>query len=299
MKTVNIISIERLHPSRFLPLLLTLILLSGVAQAQSIQTVDVATLDDIIYHQGAYYAISRDGLVRMEADTWAPLLLPYEDSLVCFGVTEETWHEKQELPWYDDCARLASDGQCLYYLSFRYGSILAVEEDGLREVQAMDVDPNELDTLYYGGAIVAGGRFYALRNCYTGNDEFVAIQPDGKVQVIAQAWQLEGPAVWQGAPALGRVGSGGMEIVTYTPQGQPLEVLYTFALQTFQGLCASPAGDCLYALSAGKLWRVQPGKAEALRPVTQPSFPQIIATEEGVLTGALYFERSMTITPSP
>ena len=264
------ISIERLHPSRFLPLLLTLILLSGVAQAQSIQTVDVATLDDIIYHQGAYYAISRDGLVRMEADTWAPtLLLPYEDILVCFGVTEETWHEKQELPWYDDCARLASDGQCLYYLSFRYGSILAVEEDGLREVQAMDVDPNELDTLYYGGAIVAGGRFYALRNCYTGNDEFVAIQPDGKVQVIVQAWQLEGPAVWQGAPALGRVGSGGMDIVTYTPQGQPLEVLYTFALQRFRGCAPRPPGTACTpsvrascgAFSPARPWRFVPSRS--------------------------------------
>lgn len=281
-----------------LPLLLALILLSGVAQAQSVQTVDISTLDDILYHQGAYYAISRDGLVRMEADTWTPtLLLPYEDILVCFGVTEETWHEKQELPWYDDCARLASDGQCLYYLSFRYGSILAVEKGGLREVQTMDVDPNELNTLYYRGAIVADGRFYTLRHLYAGNDEFVAIQPNGKVQVITQASQLEGPAVWQGAPALGRVGSEGMEIVTYTPQGQPLEVVYTFARQTFQGLCASPAGDCLYALSAGQLWRVQPGKAEALRPVTQPSFPQIIATEEGVLAGALYFEKSMTYYP--
>lgn len=295
---MNIISIERLHPSRFLPLLLALILLSGVAQAQSVQTVDVSTLNDIVYHQGAYYAISREGLVRMEADSWdTTLLLPYEDILLHFGITEQTWREMQQPPWYDDCARLASDGQCLYYLSFQYGSILAVEEDGLREVQAMDVDPNELDTLYYRGAIVADGRFYALRHLYTGNDEFVAIQPDGKVQVIAQAWQLEGPAVWQGAPVLGRVSDSGMEIVTYTPQGQPLEVLYTFALQTFQGLCASPAGDCLYALSEGQLWRVQPGKAEALRPVTQPSFPQIIATEEGVLTGALYSERSMTYYP--
>ena len=289
----------RRHPlCLFLALLLTLILLSAPAQAQSVQTVDTSTLDDVIYHQGAYYAISWDGLVRLEADTWAPtLILPYEDILVCFSVTEETWHEKQQLPWYDDCARLASDGQTLYYLSFRYGSILAVEEDGLREVQAMDVEPGELDTLYYKGAVVADGRFYALRRHDTGRDELVAIQPDGRLQVIVQAALLEGPAVWQGAPALGRVGSDGMEIVTYTPQGQPLEVLYTFASQSLQGLCASPSGDCLYTLSTGQLWRVQPGRAEALRPVTQPSFPQIIAAEEGVLTGPLYSGASMAYYP--